>query len=138
MIAFLALVVKVLIDHTMSQREVSRDLIRAGIAVYLLVGLLFADVYALFELLRPGSFDMGEVIMATDSPHRYARVYATRFIYYSLVTLTTLGFGDIIPVSTLARSFSAVEAVIGPVFLAVFIGQLIGVRVTQASGRADE
>ncbi|TFH22888.1 MAG: two pore domain potassium channel family protein [Myxococcales bacterium] len=133
MIVFLALVVKVLIDHTMSQREVSADLIRAGLAVYLLVGLLFADVYALFDLLRPGSFDMGHVVMATNVPHRYARVYATRFIYYSLVTLTTLGFGDITPVSTLARSFSAVEAVVGPVFLAVFIGQLVGVRVAQAT-----
>jgi len=138
MVAFLALVVRVLLDHVMSQREVSKDIIRAGLVVYLLVGLMFADVYALFELVWPGSFDMGEEVVAAASAHRYARVYATRFIYYSLVTLTTLGFGDITPVSTLARSFSAVEAVIGPVFLAVFIGQLVGVRVARATRRDDE
>lgn len=138
LLVFLALLVKVVLDHVMGQRDVSEDLIRAGLVVYLLVGLWFADVYALLELVSPGSFDTGGQASVVAGVQPNARVYSAHFIYFSLVTLTTLGFGDITPVSTLARSFSAVEAVIGPVFLAVFIGQLVGIRVAQASRPDDD
>ena len=138
LVAFLVIIIQVLLGHIMSRREVSNDIIGAGLAVYLVVGLLFADTYALFELLQPGSFDFGEQFKTVAGHAEHARVYSTRFIYYSLVTLTTLGLGDVTPASTLARSFSAVEAVIGPVFLAVFIGQLVGMRAAQRTDNSSD
>ena len=119
-------------------RTVSSDLIRAGLVVYLLVGIWFADVYALFEFLAPGSFNGDIAATVSAGGEGGGRIHSTRFTYYSLVTLTTLGYGDITPASTLARSFSAVEAIIGPVFLAVFIGRLVGVQVAQASNTDND
>ena len=137
-LVFLGLVVKVMLDHVMAQRAVSSDLIRAGLVVYLLVGIWFADVYALFEFLAPGSFNGDIAATVSAGGEGGGRIHSTRFTYYSLVTLTTLGYGDITPASTLARSFSAVEAIIGPVFLAVFIGRLVGVQVAQGSNTDND
>jgi voltage-gated potassium channel Kch len=51
------------------------------------------------------------------------------FIYYSFVTLTTLGYGDIVPVSPHARALSSLEAVIGQLFIAVLIARLVGMHI---------
>ena len=54
-------------------------------------------------------------------------------IYYSFVTLTTLGYGDIVPTSAIARMFSAIEAVTGQLYLAVLVAQLVGLHISQST-----
>ena len=56
------------------------------------------------------------------------------FYYYSLVTLTTLGYGDITPLEPMARGLAALEAVIGPVYLTVLVARLVGMHI---SGDSD-
>ena len=72
-------------------------------------------IFAVIEYLHPGSFQV------TANPLHGTRVH---FIYYSFVTITTVGYGDILPVSLTARAFSIVEMVVGQVYLVVLIARL--------------
>jgi len=59
--------------------------------------------------------------------------YQMRFIYYSFVTITTLGYGDITPATELARAFSILEAVVGQLYLVVVVARLVGMHVSSKS-----
>jgi hypothetical protein len=93
---------------------------------YLVVGLIFGHLYCLIELARPHSFHGPlEVRMQLETHgERYFLL-----VYFSLVTLTTVGYGEIAPASELARSLAAVEAILGQFYLAVLIADLIGKRL---------
>jgi len=79
-------------------------------------------VYTLIERFAPGSFSRGG-----------ESVSYSELTYFSFVTLTTLGYGDISPVSEYARSFAIVEAISGVVFMGVFIGGMVGTLVGKLS-----
>jgi voltage-gated potassium channel len=106
-----------------SQKEVTRDLIVGAAIVYLLMALAWAFIYGAVESLHPGSFSIPEIQGITTSRH---------FLYYSFVTITTLGYGDITPVTSLARSLCILEAVIGQLYLVVQVAWLVGVHVSQS------
>ena len=84
--------------------------------------------YFLLESAAPGSLSIGPV---SDE----ARFGAS--IYYSFVTLTTLGYGDILPLTDRARSLAYVEAVIGQIYLAVLLAKLVGMYVSASSQEKD-
>jgi hypothetical protein len=77
--------------------------------------------FYLLEQAQPGSFLIGE--QQTDPSH---------FIYYSFVTMSTLGYGDITPISSPARSLSVLTAVVGQFYIAVLIARLVGMHIAQA------
>jgi hypothetical protein len=87
-------------------------------------------IFSLMEVLHPGSFatasgQPGELLLADH-------MLIPEFVYYySLVTLTTLGYGDIKPVTPLAQAFAALEAVMGQLYLAVLIARLVGLLATR-------
>jgi hypothetical protein len=106
-----------------SQKEVTRDLIIGAAVVYLFMALMWAFIFVVVETLHPGSFNLPEGL----------DVVATRqFVYYSFVTLTTLGYGDITPITGLARSLCILEAVTGQLYLVVQVAWLVGVHVSQS------
>ncbi len=122
---FLGYVAWTALTAILSANEVNRDVIAGGIAVYLVAGFLAGLAFSLLELLQPGSFSTSSANESID------------FTYYSFVTLTTLGYGDIVPTSALARRLGIIEALIGQIYLAVFIGRLVGVyRGQQPAKRA--
>jgi hypothetical protein len=86
------------------------------------MALMWTFVFVVVETLHPGSFNLPE---GGEEATRY-------FLYYSFVTLTTLGYGDITPVTGLARSLSILEAVIGQLYLVVQVAWLVGVHVSQS------
>jgi voltage-gated potassium channel Kch len=59
----------------------------------------------------------------------------SHFSYYSYVTLTTLGYGDITPISTQARSLALLEAIMGPLYLAILVARLVGIHIAQGVSR---
>ena len=103
--------------------RVSQDMIFAAIVVYFFLGLFWAGIYSVLEILAPGAFNI-----KTGS----AESISSGFVYFSYTTLTTLGYGDIVPVSSPARSFANLEAIIGQLYLAVMIARLVGVYVSQS------
>ena len=106
-----------------NQKEVTRDIIAGAAIVYLLMALAWSSIFAVLESLHPGSFSFPEIEgISTSRP----------FLYYSFVTLTTLGYGDITPVTKLARALCILEAVMGQLYLVVQVAWLVGVHVSQS------
>jgi len=103
----------------------TNDTIYGGICIYVLMGYCFGAGFALIETLNPGSlhFEQG-------APEGIAAL-EFKMAYYSFVTLSTLGYGDITPLSPVAQSLAMLEAVAGPMFVAVFLARLVGVRTAK-------
>lgn len=102
----------------------TNDTVYGGICVYILLGYCFALVFMLLEILVPGSF-----CFAHEAPVGITQI-ESQLIYFSFSTLTTVGFGDITPLTPPAKSFAMIEAVVGPMFVAVFLARLVGIRTS--------
>jgi hypothetical protein len=100
------------------------DSILGAVCGYLFVGLGWAVLYALVEGFRPGSFEIGPKLVAGGE---VARPLPHVLTYFSFVTLTTVGYGDISPVSPAARTLAWVEALTGQFYLAVIVAGLVSV-----------
>jgi hypothetical protein len=92
--------------------------IQGAIAVYLLLGFIWAEAYELVALWHPGAF--------TGSVHGSGSLPWT---YYSFVTLTTMGYGDIMPVHPLARAIAVLEALTGQLYLAIMLARLVSLEL---------
>jgi voltage-gated potassium channel len=118
-----------ILGYVLRPGRVTGDKIYAAICVYLLAGYAWAFVYALLHELQPGSFSgLAEV-------EDYA-VRVMQMRYFSFVTLTTLGYGDIIPRSPAARTFATLEAVMGQIYLAVLVARLVGLHIVHATTKS--
>ena len=133
-LAFVVFVAAVILRSVVAQDEVTADSIYGGICVYLLVGLGWETVYSMLEYVNPGSFALGGVPLNTIEGGDAASRSYPALIYYSFVTLTTLGYGDIVPTTPQARLLSTAEAVFGQLFVAIFIARLVGLQLAHAHG----
>jgi len=88
--------------------------------VYLLLGLLWAVWYDSIEVLQPGSFGVSAQKGEASLP---------QLAYFSFTTLTTLGFGDIVPLRSLARSLVMLEALVGQLFPVILIARLVTLEI---------
>ncbi len=101
-----------------SERLVTGDTIKGGISVYIMMGTWWQMVYQLLWMCDTRSFLFpGGAVQQGD------------FLYYSISTITCLGFGDILPLSYPAKLLSAVEALVGQLYVAVFVARLVGLHV---------
>lgn len=132
---FLGYATLVVVAYVMREERVGVDKIFGAICGYIMIGLVWALGYSALEMIQPGSFSGIQRSGASNAPH-FADI--DQFLYYSLVTLSTLGYGDIAPLSRPARSLSATEAMAGQVYLAVLVARLIGLHIIQCrQGPAD-
>jgi len=120
---YLCFIIYSFTGHIIRARCITTSLISATLCLYLLIGLLWGNIYALLNHLSPGSFNSTFPIEELDNIHY--------FIYFSFVTLTTLGYGDILPQTPGARALCHVEAIVGQFFMAVAVARLVGIQVTQ-------
>lgn len=108
-------------------RAVTGDRIMGAFSGYLLLGLVFGHVYSILEWTAPGSFRVPAepAVQRIETEQRLSML-----TYFSFATLTTVGYGDIIPATSAARHLAIVEAVSGQFYLAVVMAVLIGLRVS--------
>jgi hypothetical protein len=99
--------------------------IQGAVVVYLLIGIVFAFAYTLVLALVPGSFVYDDKVMEATHPGTVSRLLG----YFSFVTLTTVGYGDIHAVHSLARSLAVMEALIGQLFPAVMLARLVSMEM---------
>jgi voltage-gated potassium channel len=132
---FCFLIWLVMDDVYRGQRDVGEKVMGAIVA-YLLIGLLWTLVYGLIELLEPASFAIPEAVAAWVSSRPNETPFSI-FLYHSFVTLSTLGYGDITPISNAARTFSWFEAVVGQLFIAVTIARLVGIHASRLSSESS-
>ena len=115
----LLLFLVVVLGQTLRAGPITFHRIQGAVAAYLLLGILWANAYALLAHLRPGAFS--GPLSPADGPRA--------FFYFSFVTLTTVGYGDVLPVHPAARSLAMLEAVTGPLYLAILVARLVSLAV---------
>lgn len=128
LIAYFAITI---LGYVLKTGPVTMDKIFAAICVYLFIGFAWTFAYALLDALQPGSIAI-HVVSTADN--YLLRQRALR--YFSFMTLTTVGYGDIVPVSTAARSLAALEAITGQIYLTVLIARLVGLHIVHAQTKA--
>ena len=109
------------ISRTLQHRRITHETVLGALCAYVLVGLLFAFVYLAVDELRDGSF------FAQANPHSQSE-----FVYYSFVSLTTLGFGDLSPAVGLPQALTVLEALTGQIFLVTLVARLVTLWVRQS------
>src|SRR6202022_3167786 len=119
-LVFDVVIVVVIFRHVLSAQQPTSETIFGALCLYLLVGFTFASVYVMVVAFQPNAFYLDPLTNLHKLPDRFD------FIYYSFCTMTSLGAAGITPVSTQARSFSILEAILGVLYLAVLIAGLIG------------
>ena len=104
--------------YVLRARMITRDQIYAGICMYVMLGFAFGAVFYLINILDPNSF-VANASRPGDTPD---------LMYFSFVTLATLGYGDITPRTNFARGLAMLEALAGMVYIAVFMARLVSLR----------
>ena len=122
---FLVFTTFAILRHVVRARRITANVIFGAACVYLLVALVWGVAYYFVERFAPGSFAIGKAVVGEN---RYDAV----FMYYSISTLTTLGYGDIIPVSATARSLAGFEALVGQFYIAILVARLVGIQIAQS------
>jgi Ion channel len=130
-IAFFAFTAMVLLRQVLSDTTVTTDTIAGSISVYLLLSVIWALIFSLIEAAHPGSFHVNGSPFEISGSAYHSQLPA--FLYLSLITISTVGYGDIVPVTQPARMLAALEGVIGQLYLAVLIARLIGLHKPRAS-----
>jgi len=125
---FTAFATFTIVGNLFKHKKVTSDLILGAVCGYFLIGLMWAFVYAVIELIQPGSFTLGH----SDELNMEG------LIYFSFVTLCTVGYGDITPLTEQARALAILEAVMGQMYLAVNIAALVAIRISQNASRRSE
>jgi len=100
--------------------------IRGAIVIYLNITLLFATLDTLLVTLVPGAY--------TNLPQDLSKTIGA-MVYFSLTTITTIGYGDILPVHAFARSLATLEAVIGQFYVGILIATLVGLHVSHRQSK---
>ena len=126
----LLLLTTFVLRHTFRDARITADRIRGGILAYILLGLMWCVAYQLVETLVPTAFRFPDAHVPAG-PGRLSHDLA----YYSFVTLTTVGYGDITPVHPVARTLAMVEALAGQLYPAILIARLVSL---QMMSRPDE
>jgi len=130
---FAFLIWNLLRDLLMGHRSTSERVFGA-LTAYLCIGILFALIFAHIQYRDPEAFRIPEYLLPGSTQSEALMVPV--FTYFSFVTMTTLGYGDVVPITEQARSIAWMEAIIGQLFLAVMVGGLVGIFFADAAQRA--
>jgi len=126
---FFAITVYTILHAVYRDDDVTSDSVYGAFCSYLLVGVVFGHLYCIFEASAPGSFRTADpataALFALDRGHYILS-------YFSLMTITTVGYGDITPATAPTRALAVIEAVVGQFYIAVLVAELIGKRVSQS------
>ncbi len=116
LVVLAAVTIESALRRALTARVVDAEVICAAIAAYVLFGVGWAGAYTILETLHPGAFAL--------SPEDAAAPW-NALLYFSFTTLTTLGYGDILPAIPIARSWAMIEVVCGTFYLAILIARLV-------------
>jgi hypothetical protein len=122
------LVWNLLHDLAKSERPTSERIFGA-LCAYVFIGLLFALIYTHMEYRHPGAFSFPDQTI-TEQGSTESKLVPT-FVYFSFVTLTTLGYGDILPVAEHARTLAWFEALLGQLYLAVMVAGFVAIHISE-------
>lgn len=121
---FFIVITGICLFSTLNKHPVTANVLYGAAVTYLLIGMVFATIFYLINVTHTNAFHFSQTTPRADTHWEI-------FTYYSFVTLTTLGYGDITPVSNIARTFAWLEAALGQIYLTILIAQLVGSFIAQ-------
>ncbi len=135
-IVYFGLICIFLGKYILINRRVTLEVIFAAMCLYMILAILWAAIYTNLELYYGGAFTFGgmtaeEAGIAKDGLFQ-------EFIYFSFVTLSTLGYGDVLPTNLIGQNWAAMEAMVGQFFIAVVIARLVSVYTVEEEEEARE
>lgn len=130
-ISFFGLIVVLFIQQIAIAKTVTPLVIMESINGYLMLGMSFSILIALISFVDPNSFSFPHLSTGTDPTISYFSNYT----YYGFVTLTTLGYGDVVPLTPAAKSFSIFTAITGQMYIAIIIAALIAKYLNQSNSK---
>ena len=117
-VAVYATAIALLLRYVFDREVMTSDRLWGAASAYLMIGLLWSFLFAIVDRIQPGSFAVrGEIGMLALHD----------LIYFSFSSLTTTGFGDIVPVGRIAKTAATLQVIIGQLFIAILIAKLVGV-----------
>jgi hypothetical protein len=119
------LLAALLLQRTLGRGEFNVHRYQGAFATFVLLGVMFAQGYELVAMVEPGAF----LVLGAPAAHD---TMLPKFLYFSFTTLTTLGYGDIIPIHPYARSLAVLESLVGVIYPAVLIARLVSLDVIDA------
>ncbi len=122
--------IMIIVPALFKERDVTLNTLYGSTVAYLLIAVAFAFLFGLIEFQSPGAFSG---MPAHESQHPGA--VSDALLYFSLTSVTTMGYGDIVPVHGLARSCAVLEGAIGQLYLAVMIARLVGLHIATEQRR---
>jgi len=128
---FFTLLIIAFAKQFLKARQVSLQLIFGTLCLYLIIGLFWGSLYSLLYTISPESFS--GILLDNSAPGSLL----TTFNYFSIVTLTTLGYGDITPQTHAASALCQIEAIVGQFFTAVLVAWLVGTHVSSRGSSID-
>lgn len=114
--AFFALTVAGLFSYLRNARSIIGSHLYTAVSIYLLLGMLWFAIYCAIDVIEPGSFGRGANALADRQ---------SELLYFSLITLGTIGYGDIVPLQGEARMLAALEGIAGVLYIAITVALLI-------------
>jgi Ion channel len=133
-VVFYSWAAALIIASLFRRQPLSLDSVFGAICGYLLLGMAWGVLYSMLDTLWPGSFEVGDRL-AEQVQANGSRIHL--FTYYSFITLTTVGYGDVAPLSTPARTCAWLEALTGQFYLAVLVAGLVGTLLSRKSEASD-
>jgi hypothetical protein len=119
-------------------KDVTHYTLLAAFSSFLLIALLWAMFYGIIDMLDPEAFTVPLEIAADGRLSSLGKSGSFQGLYFSMVTITTLGYGDISPISSEARAVATAEAFVGQLYMAVMIARLVGIYAAKGlAKRAD-
>jgi hypothetical protein len=129
---FFAFIAVTILAAVLRDRIVTGDTICGALCGYFLVALVWMFLFLLVESVHPGSFRIADGAIPPIGTAPRASDPVSLFLYFSLVTLSTVGFGDIVPITGPARGLVALEGVFGQFYLAVLVARLVGLYTARS------
>jgi hypothetical protein len=135
--AFLGYVIWVMLRAIFASRQVTFNTVCASLCIYLLLGLVWALAYSTVDALDAAAFTY---TVAGGKPPSMVRVGRgdAAVLYFSFATLTTLGYGDIVPTAPLSRMLATTEAITGQLYLAVLVARLVGMHIMYSTDQEQK
>jgi len=124
--AFLISAIVSMLIFILGMEQITLNGVMGGLCVYLLIGAVFMMLYINVELLVPGSFSFGNHGTDLNTLQMYDLLY-----FYSFVSLLTIGYGDIVPMSHLAQTLTVLEGLVGQFYMVFCVAVLVGMYVSE-------